>query len=223
MTLARKWLPITTRLAAAAAILALGLAGTDAGAGTNMAFRHRKAIHPLGTGAKGKNYTSLPDRSPYEGNNGLNRLCDHLNLSSNGTIIQIDAQAGLVKTFVCGQLQTFALQPQVGIIVTDTAGTDGMIVGSDFEGQSFTFFDLGSPPLGRNIFPVEYHGTAVTPEDLCVQCGLSSTATITRFDALAGNVQTHVCGGLPLFNLVQGESVLILEDNGPKVCTPGHY
>jgi len=223
MTLAGIRLNITGRLAATAAFLALCLGSVDAMAGTNMAFRHRKAIHALGSGAKGRNYTSLPDRSPYLGADGLNRLCSHLNLSATAAILQIDAEVGLVNTFVCGQLQTFNLQEKVGVIILDPVATSGMIVGSDDEGESFTFHDLGSPPVGQNVFPVEYHGTAVTPEDLCIQCGLSSTASVIRFDALAGNVQTHVCGSLALINLVQGEAVLILEPNGPKVCTPGHY
>ncbi len=223
MTLAGNRLNITGRLAAAAVFLALCMGTVDAMAGTNMAFRHRKAIHALGSGAKGRNYTSLPDRSPYLGTNGLNRLCGHLNLSATAAILQIDAQVGLVNTFICGQLQTFDLQEQVGIIIQDPVATNGMIVGSDKEGEAFTFHDLGSPPIGQNVFPVEYHGSAVTPEDLCIQCGLSNTATVTRFDALAGNVLTHPCGNLAIFNLVQGEAVLIQENNGPKVCTPGHY
>lgn len=221
MTLAAKRLGLVGLLAAAAALLVLWPAEVEAG--TNMAFRHHKAIHPLGLGAKGRNYVSIPDRSPYHGNDGLNRLCDHLNLASNGQIIQINAQTGTVNTFVCGQLQTNDLLPGVGVIVLNPTATSGMIVGSDEEEVPYTFFDLGSSPRGRNVFPVEYHGTAVTPEDLCVQCGLSSSATVTRFDALNGTVNTHLCGGLPLYNLVQGEAVLILEANGPKTCTPGHF
>jgi hypothetical protein len=221
MTLSGNRLNLTCRVAAA--FMALCMSGVDAMAGTSMAFRHRKAIHALGTGAKGRNYVSLPDRNPYLGTDGLNTLCDHLSLSANATITQFDAQAGLVRTHQCGFLQTFNLQERVGILILDTVATEGMIVGSDVEGEPYTIFDLGMGTVGRNVFPVEYHATAVTPEDLCIQCGLSTEATVTRFDALTGGVHTHLCGSLTVLELRHGEAVVILEPNGPKVCTPGHY
>jgi hypothetical protein len=219
MTLSGDRLNVACRLAAA--FLALCMGGVDAKAGTSMAFRHRKAIHVYDGAAKGMNYISLPDSSPYLDPNGLNTLCSHLNLSANATIKQSDAQNGIVHPHKCGYLQPFMLKAQVGILILDTVATEGMIVGSDVEGQSYTFFNLGLG-TGRNVFPVEYHATAVTPEDLCIQCGLSAEATVTRYDAVTGYVQTHLCGNLALFDLQRGEAVVILEPNGPKVCTPGH-
>jgi hypothetical protein len=210
-------------LAFAASLLVVCIGTLEVNPAENMAFRHRKQVFPLGDGAKGKNYTSLPDRSPYLGPNGLTTLCNHLNLSPQGSILQVDALVGTVQTYNCGQLQTFSLKPGVGVVVLDTVATDGIIVGSDQPDVSSTFYDLGSQPIGRNVYPVEYHTTMSTPEDLCQQCGLSPTASVTRFDAQAGNVLTHVCSQIPIWTLVQGESVLVLENNGPVTCTPGHF
>lgn len=213
-------------------LLVLGLAagvivtfgGWERAEASNMAFKLNKVIHPLASGGRGKNYTSFPDRGPHQGPGGFTNICNALNLGSGtGEITQLDPVAGTVNSYLCGQLETFTFKDGLGAIITDTTGTSGIIVGADTPGNSFTFETLGSPPLGYNIFPVEYHTTAVTPEDLCNQCGLSSTATVTRFDALAGTVETHQCTQLPLYNLVLGEAVLILEPNGPVTCTPPHF
>lgn len=191
---------------------------------SNMAFKLHKVIHPLAFGGKGKNYTSFPDRGPHQGAGGLTAICNALNLGTDtGEITQLDPATGTVNTFVCGQLETWTFQDGYGVIIIDTTATSGIIVGADTPGNSFQFEDLGQSPLGYNVFPVEYHTTAVTPEDICNQCGLSDTATVTRFDALGGTIETHQCTQLPLWTLVLGEAVLILEDNGPKTCTPPHF
>lgn len=200
------------------------LFGGEQALASNMAFKLNKVIHPSAPGNKGRNYTAFPDRGPHSGPGGFTNICAALNLSNGtGEITQLNAAVGTVNTYQCGQLETFTFLDGVGAIVTDVVPTGGIIVGADTPGNSFTFTDLGSPPIGYNIFPVEYHTTAVTPEDLCNQCGLSNTATITRFDALNGLVLTHQCTHLPLWNLELGEAVLILENNGPKVCTPPHF
>lgn len=191
---------------------------------SNMAFKLNKQIWGLATGGIGRNYTSFPDTGPHSGPGGLTNICTALNLQTGvGEITQLDPAVGTVNTFQCGQLETFTFQDGQGAVITDTLTTGGIIVGADSPGNSFTFEDLGNPPIGFNIFPVEYHTTAVTPEDLCNQCLLSATATVTRFDAQNGLVLTHQCTQLPLWNLELGEAVLILEDNGPKTCTPPHF
>jgi hypothetical protein len=215
---------VRTLVILTAAALALTLGTWEKAEASNMAFKLNKVIHPLGSGGQGKNYTSFPDRGPHQGPGGLTNICNALNLATGiGEITQLDPAFGLVNTYQCGQLETFSFQDGQGAIITDIQATSGIIVGADTPGNSFNFEDLGSPPTGYNIFPVEYHTTAVTPEDLCNQCGLSATATITRFDALNGLVLTHQCTQLPLWNLELGEAVLILEDNGPKSCTPPHF
>jgi hypothetical protein len=207
--------------------LAIGLivaGGWKTAEASNMAFKLNKQIFELATGGKGKNYIAFPDRGPHQGSGGLTNICTALNLGAGtGEIKQFDAAVGTVNSFLCGQLETWTFQDGVGVIVTSPTATSGIIVGADTPGNSFQFEDLGSPPIGYNLFPVEYHTTAVTPEDLCNQCGLSTTAQLLRFDAQNGTILTHQCTQLPLWNLVLGEAVLILEDNGPKNCTPPHF
>jgi len=209
-------------LALSAVLCALSLLGREAMA-SNMAYKLNKQIFAITGDGKGRNIVSFPDRGPHSGPGGLTSTCAALNLSSNGTLTQFNPVSGTVNTFVCGQLETFSFADQSGAIIQDTVSTSGIIVGSDIPGNSFFFADLGSPPKGYTFFPVEYHTTAVTPEDICTQCALSATATITRFDAQNGFVLTHQCTQLPLWNLVLGEAVLILEDNGPKTCVPPHF
>lgn len=206
----------------AAALCVAGLMAGEALA-SNMAFKLNKQIFAVGTGGKGRNFVSFPDRGPHSGPGGLTNICNALNLGASGTITQFDPVLGTVNTYGCGQLETFTFRDETGAIIQTTSATSGIIVGSDIPGNTFDFADLGSPPKGYNKFPVEYHTTAVTPEDVCTQCALSSAATITRFDAQAGFVLTHQCTQLPLWNLVLGEAVLILEPNGPKTCTPPHF
>ncbi len=224
MTISRK---VTSRilrslLSLTAVLCAVSLLGPEAIA-SNMAYKLNKQIHPLVGGGKGRNFVAFPDRGPHSGPGGLTNSCAALNLSPNGTITQFNPVAGTVNTFQCGQLETFVFADQIGAIIEDTVATSGIIVGSDIPGNSFSFADLASPPKGYNKFPVEYHTTAVTPEDICTQCALSATATITRFDAQNGFVLTHQCTQLALWNLVLGEAVLILEDNGPKTCVRPHF
>lgn len=191
---------------------------------SNMAFKLNKVIHPIAAGGKGRNYVAFPDRGPHSGPGGFINICNSLNLGTGtGTITQLNAAAGTVNTFQCGQIETFTFLDGTGVIISDVAPAGGIIVGADTPGNSFNFTDLGSPPIGYNIFPVEYHTTALNPEDLCNQCALSATATITRFDAQNGIVLTHQCTQIPLWNLELGEAVLILEDNGPKSCSPPHF
>jgi hypothetical protein len=202
-------------------VLAGGLKTAEA---SNMAFKLNKQIFELASGGKGKNYISFPDRGPHQGPGGLTNICAALNLTDGtGEIKQVDAQAGTVNSFICGQLETWTFQDGVGVVVTSPTPTSGIIVGADTPGNSFELYDLGTPPIGYNNFPVEYHTTAVTPEDICNQCGLSTSAQVLRFDAQNGQILTHNCTQLPLWNLVLGEAVLILEDNGPKTCTPPHF
>jgi hypothetical protein len=191
---------------------------------SNMAFKLNKVIHQISGGGKGRNYVSFPDRGPHQGAGGLTNICTALNLGTGtGTITQLDPALGTVNSFLCGQIETFSFMDGAGAIITDGAPAGGIIVGADTPGNQFSFVDLGSPPIGYNLYPVEYHTTAVTPEDICTQCGFSSTASITRFDALNGLVLSHQCTQIPLWNLELGEAVLILEPNGPKTCTPPHF
>jgi hypothetical protein len=109
-------------------------------------------------------------------------------------------------------------------MITEPAGPrTGIIVGSDTPNKTITIEKLAIAPTGTNVISVDYHTTAVTPQDYCVDCALSNQATISRFDACSGQVFTHTCGQIPQWNLVLGEAVLILENQSQKVCTPSHF
>ena len=206
----------------AASALVVAFAAVSLASASNMAFKLNKQIWALGGGSKGRNLVALPARSPYQGAGGLTRLCTALGLSTNGQV-QLFTGTGTIYTYICGTVETFQLLDGKGMIISDTADRNGILVGSDVPGKTIRIEDLGASPVGTNLFPVDYHTTAVNPQDLCNQCLLSPTATITRFDAQAGVVNVHVCGQVPLWNLVLGEAVMILEDNGPKVCSPSHF
>jgi len=207
----------------AAGVLMAAVAFSGPASASNMAFKMNKQIFALGTGVQGKNLVSLPDVNPYQGAGGLTALCNALNLSTNGQLIQFDANLGNINTYNCGQVETFSLDPSTGVLITDTTAAGGVIVGADTPGNSFNLYVLGQTPHGLNVFPVEYHTTAVTPEDVCQQCGLSNTATVTHFDAQNGNVLAHTCGQIPVWNLVLGAAVLIQEPAGNVTCTPSHF
>lgn len=209
--------------AAAAGVLLAAIAFAGPASASNMAFKMNKQIFALGSGVQGKNLVSLPDVNPYQGAGGLTALCTALQLSANGQLVQFDANLGNINTHNCGQVETFSLNPGTGLMVTDTTAAGGVIVGADTPGNSFDIYILGQTPRGLNLFPVEYHTTAVTPEDVCQQCGLSNTATVTHFDANTGNVFAHTCGQVPVFNLVLGAAVLIQEPTGTVSCTPSHF
>lgn len=209
---------------AAVGVLAIALMAAPGVSASNMAFKFNAQVFPIGSGAQGKNLVSLPDVNPYLGSGGLTALCTALGLQTGvGQLIQFDADLGNINTYTCGQVETFTLASGLGVMIQDTVAAGGVVVGSDIPGNSFDLYQLGASPIGLNLYPVEYHATATDPEMVCNQCGLSGTATVTRFDANAGNVLAHTCGQIPVWTLVLGESVLIQEPAGDVSCTPSHF
>jgi subtilisin family serine protease len=170
------------------------------------------------------NLISLPYGNVFQGPGGPEALCEALGLSNNAELAQYDS-AGNRLVHGCGGSPTFELLDLKGVEIIERhpGAKQGIIEGWDVPGAQIVIEDLGAGKIGHNLFPVRYNGTAQTPEDLCDQCGLSSQAMITRFNAAGGTVQSHVCGQLPLWNLVLGEAVLIQEPNGPVTCTPQAY
>jgi hypothetical protein len=212
--------PESRRWRLAARLLIVLVAGQGIATASNEGFYLAKRTYPLGARPKGWNLVALPARNPYQAPGGLAALCRDLNLDSKGEIIQIDGQ-GAVNTHTCGSgPPQWSLIPGVGVIVQDTTLRDGAIVGTDVPNKTLTILNMGPPPKGTNIFPVDYNSIDVTPEDLCQDCGLSSTATVTRFDAATGMVLSHQCGQVSSWNLVKGEAVLIVEDQGTRICRP---
>jgi hypothetical protein len=221
MMMVRRWQRRALAVVASALLITLAT-GVNASA-SNMAFKLNKQICQLGTSPTGQNFVSLPYNNPYEGAAGLPVLCTALALSNSAQIVQWTG-TGTVNVFQCGQIQQSPLLKGKGVMITEPTGPKtGIIVGSDTPNKSITIENLGLSPIGTNVISVDYHTTAVTPQDWCVDCGLSSTATISRFDACTGQVLTHTCGQIPQWNLVLGEAVMILENQGQRVCTPSHF
>jgi hypothetical protein len=206
----------------AACLLLVAFSLVEAASASNMAFKFNARVWSQGTGAKGRNLFSFPDNNPYNGPGGLTALCTALNLGPSGQITQWTGSGGIF-VYTCGQVQTFNMLEGKGAMITHGTDATGILVGSDNPAAEYTIHDLGASPVGTNVATVKYHSTCTTPECLCVDCGLSATATITRFDAQGGQVFAHTCGQVPLWTLQLGEAVLILEDNGPRTCRPSHF
>jgi hypothetical protein len=208
---------------AAALALLVAFASISGASASNMAFKINKQVCQLGVSPTGQNLVSLPWNSPYKDPNGLDKICQACGLSASAQVTMWTG-TGSVLVHNCTQIPQFTLQNGVGVMITEPAATRNCIfVGSDQPGKSITIQNLGVAPIGVNMFPVDYHTTAVTPQDLCADCGLSNTATISRFDACAGQVLVHQCGQLAQWNLVLGEAVMILENQGTRVCNPSHF
>lgn len=201
-------------------LVAFAAAGTASA--SNMGFKLNKAISSQGSGTKGRNLVSLPSNNPYKGSGGLQNLCNACGLGPSGQLIQFDG-LGQVYSYVCSQVQTFNLLPEKGVMITNPTDSSCILVGSDDPSSTNVINDLGQSPRGTELFNVKWHTTSSNPEQLCMDCALSNTATVTRFDAVNGQVFSHQCGQVALWQLVLGEAVLILEDNGPKTCHQSHF
>jgi hypothetical protein len=207
--------------AVAAAVAAI--AAMPSASASNMAFKINKQVCQLAIAPTGQNLVSFPWNSPYKGPGGLDKICQACGLSNSAQVTEWTG-TGSVLIHQCGQVPQFTLQDGVGVMITEPTATKNCIfVGSDQPGKAITVQNLGVAPVGINMFPVDYHTTAVTPQDLCTDCGLSNTATVTRFNACSGQVLTHQCGQTAQWNLVLGEAVMILENQGTRVCHPSHF
>lgn len=208
---------------AAASILALLIAMPAPAEASNMAFKINKGVCQQGTAPIGQNLVALPYNSPYLGSGGPERVCQACGLGAAAQITMWDGQ-GNVFAHLCGTVAQFNLIPGRGMMIQEPAGNRNCIlVGSDQPGKTITFYDLGTNPTGTNVVAVDYHTMAVTPQEYCTDCGLSNTAIINRFDACNGQILSHQCGQVAQWNLVLGEAILVLEDQGPVTCTPSHF
>jgi len=218
-------LSVRTKLLAVAlvAVSMLILAGGALQA-SNMGFKMNKVIYAQGGAGSGvgDNFTALPFRNPYQ---NAGDVCSALGIPAGGTIQQIDAQFGTPFNFTCGGGSPFALLQRVGVRARSASLTGGILVGSHAGGPpGVTFHALGGPPTGDNHFPVLYHGTAATAQDVCSQAGLAAgTSTIQRIDAQFGTPVNHTCGGGAPFALVLGESVRVRTTTLVSGFVPPHF
>jgi hypothetical protein len=171
------------------------------------------AIYQDGPGAVGDNLLSIPAVSPINvalgPNNGFKQLCNRFGLTgTTSLVIQFDAQAGNITTFQCDQAAAPPFTAGQAVLIRPTASGNGRIPGVECS-QSYTTYIEGAGALGDNLFPVPLTATAADPQVLCGQLNLVNNSQVIRFDAQAGNIQSHLCGQVPVFNLVLGEAVLI--------------
>lgn len=154
--------------------------------------------------------------------NGFQQLCQIFGLvGTTSEILQVDAQAGMISVFICDQIAAPPFQPCQGVLIRpamNAAGiipVDHVVVPPDFEGTwTYTSHPDGLGALGDNLFGVPHTADlaippTLNPEDLCGNLNLPAGAMVTRIDACLGWVYSHLCGSIPVFNLVPNEAVLI--------------
>jgi len=209
-----------------ATVLAIGVAQAS-----NMGFKMNMIIQPLGTPApKGQNFIALPYKNPYV---TAVDVCTALGLSAaTGKVTQIKAGPAPAATlsFNCGDLpgSAFTLLPRVGLVVNNSTAAGGIVVGSHASNPpgNVTLYPLGGFPLGQNRFPVPYHTTDITANDLCIDLGLpTASGKIVRTNASTGAQPSFNCSDLPgsAFNLVLGESVIVtFSGASPITVAAGH-
>jgi len=165
---------------------------------------------------------ALPYKNPY--NNALD-VCQALGLTAlSGKVQQIDAATGVTASHICTQAGPFSLTERVGLRITNPTAAGGILVGSHASNPpgSVTLRKAGATPIGQNDFPVPYHTTAVTSNDLCVDLALPAGAGVRQLDAATGVTCVVICGTAPTCNLVLGESVLISGLTVDLTIAPGH-
>ncbi|MBI3451143.1 MAG: hypothetical protein HY049_19795 [Acidobacteria bacterium] len=189
---------------------------------SNEGFYSQTHVFAAGARPRGFNMLALPPRSSYQGRFGLTKLCADLHLGPDGEIIQFDGQGQIFSHSCASAAPQFQLLDGRGVVVLDIIARDGALAGTDVLFKTLPISDLGTAPKGINLYPVDYHTALLTPEDLCLDCGLSASAIVTRIDAGSGGVLSHGCGQVPGWNLVPGEAVLVIEDQGPRSCSPPH-
>jgi len=203
---------------------------------SNMGFKMNKVISIGGGFPIGTNWVALPYRNPYV---DFQDVCDALGLVAPTNIrVTIAGKCdpnnpgednAVEANHICG-----AGDPQVfnalwkipsldyrriGLEILDAPATvNGILVGSHEGGPPrvniYAGGDVGNGP-GRNDYPVLYHGTAATAEDVCNDLGLDKVggpgfvARIERINAATGAIAGHFCGAAGAFALVLGESVRI--------------
>ncbi len=218
-----QWTNVLIVAAAVALVVMVAMPGGEAHA-SNMGFKMNKSTAAKnGPDPQGVNLISLPYQNPYQ---DAQDICVAFGLSAApaGTIEQVDASAGAINVHGCGLGGPFALADRVGVVVKDSVARTGILVGSHVGNPpgSITLFPLAVPPQGNNHFPVPYHTTAVTAEDLCVDLGLPAApdGVIQRIDASGGAILVHGCGLGGAFPLVLGQAVIVQHASPGNIVVP---
>jgi hypothetical protein len=202
---------IWSKVAVVVALASVVLLAGDQAMASNMGFKMNKTIAAIASPSPiGENRVALPYRNPY---NNAQDICTALGLTAaTGSVRQLDPASGVTAVHNCGAAGPFGLTLRLGVIVRNPTAVSGILVGSHSSNPpgGITIRKLGSPsPIGQNDFPVPYHTTAVTAEDICVDLGLPATSIVRRLDASSGVTSVHNCGAAGPYNVVLGESLRI--------------
>ena len=200
-----------SKVAVAVALASVVLLAGDQAMASNMGFKMNKTIAATASPSPtGENRVALPYRNPY---NNAQDICTALGLTATtGSVRQLDPASGVTAVHNCGAAGPFSIALRLGVIVRNPTAVSGILVGSHASNppSGITIRKLGSPsPIGQNDFPVPYHTTAVTAEDLCVDLGLPAASIVRRLDAGSGVTSVHNCGSPGPYSLVLGEAVRI--------------
>jgi len=213
---------------AGAMLLGLSASGDETFA-SNMGFKENKQIWrklPTGLPQYG-NLVALPFNNPYVTSQDV---CDALNLQAGPDttcqVQQINASTGVNSVDTCGGGGSFALAARVGITIAEcTSNHAGIIVGSHAPGVAVSFFAsaVTPPEKGTNNYPIPFHTTNATSQDVCNDLGLVAPVTIRRNDAQFGPNSVDTCGGGGAFPLILGESLIIKNLAAPTSPVPSHF
>ena len=172
------------------------------------------------SGPLGDNIVSVPAVSPVNlnpnsANNGFKQLCDRFLLTGTTTnVIQMNAQAGTVTSFVCNQASPPTWTVGQAALVRPSASATGRIPGIECS-RPYTSYGEGSGAAGDNMYPVPATIASSSPQDLCSNLSLPAGSQVIQFLAGAGTVNTHLCGATPTWALRLGEGVLIRPTGAP--------
>lgn len=227
------WLKVAVALA-----VCVGLFAGDLALASNMGYKMNRVIDP-GVAPK-ENWVALPYRHPYQ---DMQTLCGALGLTNTtGKIIRLNPADGTQASWNCGGIgQSPSLNPadlgipehlrRAGLLVTNPTTAGGIIVGSHQSNPpgSIILKPLAGAPRGQNYFPVPYHTTSVTMQDVCVDLALPGTSAaangkVERRNAATGVTTSWNCqavGTAP--NIVLGEAVRVTFSGASDIVVPaGH-
>jgi hypothetical protein len=213
-------------LAVALVAFSISLLAGGAPQASNMGFKMNKVIQKGGGDPVGTNWVALPYRNPYV---DAQDFCNALGLVAPANI-HVTIATGTTADHTCGAAGPFVFNDvvagndyrRIGVVVLDAPATvSGILVGSHAGGAPginiYAGGDVGDP-VGRNDYPVLYHGTAATASDVCNDLVLDSVggpglvAHIQRNNAANGAISDFFCGAAGAFALVLGESVRITNE-----------
>lgn len=234
----RRILGAVAVLAGTAALVSPALAQAPPGPPVcgSVASLMNMSLAPDGPGVQGDNLLSIPSISPINANptganNGFKQLCTRFGLATAATsVLQFNAQGGSPVTYTCDQPSPPTWQTGQGVLMRPGAAASGKIPGVECS-QPYRYYADGPSVFGDNIHAVPLTIALIpnSPQVYCDMMGLRPTVgpingdTILDFNPGVGGpagINTHVCGGAPLFTLTIGRGLLV-RPSTQGICTGG--